>query len=303
MGLSSHAQQLTQAISLLAFAVSVLALVVTIKNYRRKAGVLIRGTFSMSSSIDCDDPYVSEVLLENAKDRAVTIFAIFLRVGANIYVEVEDLAVKPLVLGPFDTYHKRYGPIEFYADNTSRIGLRNVLEDLTAHRRLVLSTSHGKHMVRSRILRWSPVADFFANYFTSVIRPVRSTYKGEDLGSNVKYVVEIVSQDGREEIAPLRQGDHVYQMFRDFTLTEQSLSSNKALEEFLQLQIAQGKLLCKSFTVHDLTEWRAIAHKSYSHTDTRKLQPCGFFWYHAAGGLWTRYSNWQTRRENRGRLG
>ena len=52
----------------------------------------------MMSSVDCDDPYLSSLVIENLKDRAITIFEIYLKVGSNCYIQVEDFGSKPLVL-------------------------------------------------------------------------------------------------------------------------------------------------------------------------------------------------------------
>jgi hypothetical protein len=123
---------------------------------------------------------------------AVTIFAIYLKVGWNYYVKVDDMEDKPLVLGPFATYQKQFGPIEFYAVNNKRINLNRLLDDRGIRWKLVLSTSDGRYRVRSHIHRWNPVSEYFDNHLTGILRPVRSTYKGKDLGSNISYVVEIV---------------------------------------------------------------------------------------------------------------
>ena len=62
--------------SISAICISTVALLVAVKNYRRKAGIFVRGSFAISSSRDCDDRYVSDVLIENLKDRAITVFSI-----------------------------------------------------------------------------------------------------------------------------------------------------------------------------------------------------------------------------------
>ena len=85
------------------------------KAYWLKWGIRLRGTFSISSSMACDDDYVSSVVLENVKDRAVTIFAIYLQIGPNIYIVIEEFGDKPLILKGFETFQNNYEPIEFYS--------------------------------------------------------------------------------------------------------------------------------------------------------------------------------------------
>lgn len=159
-----------------ALCISALALFVATKNYRRKAGILVRGAFSLAESRDCNDKFVSNIILENLKDRAITIFAVYLRVGHSYYVEVENFEDRPLLLRAFETYQKDYGPIQFYGINSNRINLNDILNEPKAKKCLVLSTADGKYVVPSSIRRWSPVGDFFRNHLTAVVRPVRAVY-------------------------------------------------------------------------------------------------------------------------------
>jgi len=285
-------------VSLLAVCVSILSFCVAILSYRRKSGLLVRGVFTFTSSRACNDKYVSEVILENLKDRAITIFVIYLRIGHNNYIEIEDMEQKPLVLRPFETYRKEFGPIEFYGVNDSRISLNHLLTNRAINKQLILSTSDGKYEVPSRIHRWSPIEDYFRNHLTAVITPIRSTYKGNDIGSNVAYVVEFVNEDEKEEIVQLDRSDYEHKIFKDFVLTKESLASKEALEEFLKSQIEKGKLLCKRFGVYDLEAWRKRAHEFYS-GKTIQAHSYGCVQYHIMGRAWTRYSNWRLKREDR----
>lgn len=187
--------------NLITIAISLMALFLTSRNYLRKAGVHVRGVLTTSSSRECNDTFVSEVILENLKDRAITIFAIYLRIGHHCYIELENLEDKPLVLKAFETYQKQFGAIEFYSVNMRKVDLNDLFADDKAKKRLVLSTSDGKHIVPSIMRRWNPNYDYFKNCMTITARPIRSTVKGRDLGGNVKYVVELIPEKGEEEIA------------------------------------------------------------------------------------------------------
>jgi hypothetical protein len=142
-----------------ALFVSATALFVAAKNYWRKAGIKVRGTYSIASSRDCNDKYVSTIILENLKDRAVTIFALYLRVGHSYYIQIEDFEDRPLLLRAFETYQKDFGPIQFYGINNNRINLNRLLDDRNIKKGLVLSTADGKYVVPSRIMQWNPIAD------------------------------------------------------------------------------------------------------------------------------------------------
>jgi hypothetical protein len=280
-----------------ALCISLVALIVTLMNYRRKAGRLIRGSFSVASSVSCDDPYLSKVVIENLKDRALTIFGIYLKVGSNCYIEIEDFESAPLILRAFETYHKQYGPIEFYGVNLKRTALRGLLSDPNIKKHLVLSTSEGKYVVPAPIRTWSPVETYFKNHLTAVVRPVRSTYKGRDIGSNVQFVIAFVSDDGTEEIVPVHPNDYQVVLFRRFQLSKEALATKETLEAYLRTKIEEGTLVCKSFTVVDMQDWRARAHSQYT-SNVIEAPVYSRFQYYIVGKVVTWHSN---RKEMRAR--
>lgn len=112
--------------SIVALLVSVTALIYTVKTYLLKSGSQIRGRHSVTSTVYCDDKYVISIYLENMKDRATVIFKIYLLVGRNNYVEIEDFEDTPLIFQPFEVYSKTYDPIYFYAFNINRIKLNDL---------------------------------------------------------------------------------------------------------------------------------------------------------------------------------
>ena len=107
-------------------------------------GAYLRGAFTPCQSRDCSDMFVSEVILENVKDRAVPIFGIYLRLGYSYYLEVEDFEDGPLLLRPYETYRKGFGPIEFYGINDNKIDLNDLLSNQRIKKSLFLSISDGK---------------------------------------------------------------------------------------------------------------------------------------------------------------
>jgi hypothetical protein len=276
---------------------SFLAFVVALLNYRRKAGMLVRGTFSMTSSQESNGMYLSSLVIENLKDRAITVFAIYLRLGSNYYIQIEDFETKPLILRAFETYQKQYGPIEFYGVNTKRINLDGLFHDKNTKMRLVLSTSDGKFAVPGRLRKWSPVDQYFRNYLTAVVRPVRGRYKDKDIGGGVKYVIDILNEDGTEEVIPIHPRDFEVQLFRRFDLTREALETQETLEAFLQEQIGSGKLVCKKCTVFDVQRWRAEARRGYS-GETVKATSYSAFQYYVMGRITTIYLSWKQRRAN-----
>jgi hypothetical protein len=251
-----------------------------------------------SSSIEGDDQHISSLVIENLKDRAVTIFAIYLRVGHNYYIEIEDFDDKPLVLQAFETWHKEYGPIEFYGVNARRIAMNPLFDDKRARKRIVLSTSDGKYVITRTPKQWSPVRDFFNNHMTAIVRPVKSAYKATAIGGNISYVLDLVLSSGEPEIIPIHPKDHEVQRFKNFRLTKESLETAAALRQFLQQQVESGTLVCRSFEVIDVKAWRAKERDFYKGNPI-VASYAGLLKYKVMGRVATLLADQKLRRQNR----
>lgn len=276
---------------------TVLSFYFAVKAYRRKAGAHVRGVYTTRHSRSCNDNFVSEVILENLKDRAVTIFGIYLRIGFAYYLELEDLEESPLILKPYETYRKAFGPIEFYAVSDNRIDVNDFLKDRKVKKRLFLSTSDGKYRVKPPLRRWNPVYDWFSNYSTTAIKPIRSTHRDQSFGGNIKFVVDFENENGSVETVPIHPRDYELKLFNNFQLTSESLATQESLEKYLKEKKEEGKLFCKRVVVYDLQSWRVKAHEFYR-GETLKAEHCGWFSYYVLGRLYTSYQNRKAKRNN-----
>lgn len=288
----------TLVVAVLTFIAAVVAAVYAFFTYRLKSGIEIRGSYSLMSSIAAEDQYIGEVTLENLKDRAVVIFKIFLEVSHGYYIEIDDFDDKPLILGPFEAFRRQYEPIDLYSVGMHRIRIDNLLGDKKTRRRLVLSTSQGRYNVAHHIDRWDPVADFFRNYATAIVRPLRSTFKGRSYGSGTKYIVELVTDGGKKEVIPIYPRDHQVKKFRSFNLTPESLKSREALETYLLERAAAGELRCSDFTVLDLEQWRREVYHDHNKKIFQAV-PRGWFAYNVLGWFVTRWEDLRLSRSNR----
>lgn len=285
-----------------ALALSGLALMVAYLNFRRKSSLRLRASYSWTqSSVDADDQHISSLVVENLKDRAVTIFRIYLRVGHNFYIEIEDFQDKPLVLRAFETWHKEFGPIEFYGINGKRIDMNSLFDDKRTRKHIVLATSDGKYVVTKGPKHWSPVHDFFKNHMTAVIRPVSTTFKGNFIGGTVPYVVEIVSTNGVSEVISLHKEDYRRQRFKNFRLTKESLESVETLRAFLKEQLEAGTLVCQSFEAIDIEAWREKERQDYNREQPINATYVGYLTYKVFGRIGTILADRELARENKRR--
>jgi hypothetical protein len=292
--------QLNPAIYILGTAISTFILTVAVQNYRRKSGIGVQGSYTVTSSIDCDDKYVSSIILENLKDRSITIFAIYLQAGRPYHLQLDNFEDAPFILKPFETFYKEYGPIEFYEFNMKKVEMDALFDNKNVRKRLVLSTSQGRYVIRKGLYRWNPIVEYFRNSYAATPRPITSTYKQLLLGSNVKYVVELGFKDGENQVIPICRRDHELQRFRSFRLTPESIANKESLEAFLESMRVEGKLICKSLKVADIDEWRKTHRDDYKEPKI-VLTDVGPIRYHVFGRLHSIYTNWKTKRDNRRR--
>lgn len=285
---------------LVGLLVSITILFVGLRNYWRKSWVNVRGSFSIASSLNCDDKYVSHITLENQKDRVVNIFAIYLRVGHAYYLTLESFDEAPLILKPYETYRKDFGPIEFYAIGLKKVNFDLLFDNKKVRKRIVISTSRGRYVVKKMIKHWDPIIYFFKNHYAGIARPIPSKYKGTHLGSNIKFVVEFKFEDGKEEVIALHPHDYRHKRFRAFQLTQESLENKDNLEKFLRAVQAQKKLNAKKISVHDVDDWRTENHDFYK-SEKINLVNRGFMHFYVIGPILTIISNRRMRQANKKR--
>ena len=278
---------------------ALLALSIAIKNYRRKSGILIHGIFQRCSSIDCNDSYVRSIILENMKDRATTIYKIYVKIGHNYYLEVEDHEDKPLILKPFETYISTFGEILFHSINMKKIRIHELLQNDKIKKRIVLSTSIGKYKVPKPIKRWSPLKEFFQNYFTGIVKPIYATHKGQYIGENVRYIIDFKYKNAEPTTILVREDDYQYRRFNKLQFTKESLGSKNSLENFLTNLKIEGIIQADTeYCVHDFNEHKERVNKDFP-SDIKTAQEYSFYRYHVLGRLYTWHSNISTWNANR----
>lgn len=283
--------------SIVALIISVIALIYTVRTYLLKSGSSVRGSYGISSSIFCEDKYVSSVTLENLKDRSTVIFSIYLKIGHNYFLEIENFESSPLILKPFEVYRKKYDPIDLYSVNMKRIRLDSLFDNKKVKKQLFLSTSDGKYLVNNYIHIWNPILDFFKNNLIKVIQINRGTYKGKSYGGNTKFIVDIKLENGKEEVVGIYPRDYEMTRFKDFQLTKESLESKEQLESFLYEQVNLGNLVCSEFTVHDIESWNQENY-DVQHKESFEAEYYNWFTYRVIG-FFTKYASYRLRRKNK----
>jgi hypothetical protein len=285
-------------VSGMALTVSTLALLVGFLNFRRKSSLKLRASFDCTSSIECDDTYVSQVCIENLKDRATTIYAIYLRLGHNYFIELDDLDGIPLVIRPYETCNRKYGPILYYEEGCRRVVMRDLFSDKRSRMTIVLSTSEGKYVVKQTPRQWLIAMDYFKNYSTRILMIVRASRDGRPIGSGVKYFINAVRPDGGSMQLRVYDVDFQIRLTNEVTITSEFLCDKSVLSEFIQAKINQGELGWKSFTVDDVHAWRLQNFKAYSMEPSRAAY-VSWIRYRVLGRLCSIISSIHLKMQNR----
>ena len=167
-----------------AAVLSAMGLFFTIDRYLLKKGVSCRGSYSIRSSIECEDTYVSGVLIENLKDKPLIIYGIYLRVARNIFLELSEFDESPIILKSYEAEKISYDPMEYYEFNLAKVKLDKFLMGRSKRMDLYISSSHGRVRVKPLKRIWNPAMDQFANRSIIVPRVVRLSADGKSWGSN-----------------------------------------------------------------------------------------------------------------------
>src|SRR5690606_25674084 len=139
-------------------------------------------------------------------------------------LEIEDFSSSPLILKPFEVYHKTYDPVTFYSEGMDMVKIDHLLSP-KVRKKIILSTTNGKFVVKSVIKQWSPISNFFRNYYTSIIRAYRLDFENTTYGGHTLYLVSLEHTEKSREVIPIYDHNDRIPVFKDFALTKDSLGS------------------------------------------------------------------------------
>lgn len=247
-------------IGFLSLFVSVIVLFITFKTWKLKSGQSVRATYEITLSTASDGSYVSRVIIENLKDKELIIFGIYLKFGANIFIDLLDIDDQ------YDKYHHILPPLStrifelgapiYYHSGASEVVIEDLLRYDKYKGRIILLTNSGKIKAKNFKKGWSPISQSFKNYATLYIKPTRLYTKTScprsknqsehfiDYSSfekTSKYVVNILLDSGETHEFVISDS-YNYDLFKNLTFTSDVLQSKETLEEYL-IKSKQNNLL------------------------------------------------------------
>jgi hypothetical protein len=232
--------------------VSAIGLFLALINVRRKSGINIKSSFTLSQSATGSDIYVKSVTLENMKDRPFAIYAIYLLISRNVYLKIESFENNPVILKSYETLQWKFGPVDHYASEIFKVSLKGMLSP--SKNRIVLSTQGGRYITKPRKLFWKPSTESLKNSKICNVYPITHHYKGRRFGDLVRFAIIIREENQDDVIIDVLDSEIE---FKHFTLTKSDIETKAKIMNALDRQKLNGLLICKSFEVIDLDEFRS----------------------------------------------
>ncbi|RXS92960.1 hypothetical protein [Acinetobacter junii] len=133
--------------------------------YLRKSSVKVRATYTVSRhGSHYYKNYVASYTIENDKDKSIVINAVYLRIGYDLYLLLEDFRggkdSNHLILKAYEAHQKVFKKMHWYMANDYKLDLDELLANRKVKKTIVLSTSHGKCVAKTKIKIWFPYFSF-----------------------------------------------------------------------------------------------------------------------------------------------
>lgn len=264
-------------VAMIALLISALAIYFTAKTYWQKKGAFVRGHYTTSSSVTTKHKYVSNILLENLKDRSIIIFGFYLRMSRNIYIEIETFEEEPLILKPFEVLARSYDPIDSYSFNMKRFNLNHLFDDTYRGVRLVLATSAGKLVIKKPVPIWNPIYEWFKNHSIITMQTNRFTFAGKAYGGNILFIVQLYKDDKVCQTFPLYPQEHTYKWFKDLGGSEDTLKTVDNVKKLFEKVIKKDGMKADRVFVIDACEAQKKAYEDYDEEKVLDLESSWFF--------------------------
>jgi len=277
-------------IAVLSFAVAMIALIYTGYQFILKKGTKFYGIYVTSSSIWSQQRYVSEIILENKKDKASAINYIYLRIGSNIYLELVDYDNSPRIIAPFETVKivLKEG-VSGYISSTYKVNLDSLLADRKIRKTLLIATPQGTSKVKEYKKFWNIYIESLRNHFITPVRPVRKWYNSKEYSDALQYVVKEII-DGNSIEHYLYRGNSY--SINGLPVNVDDFQKTTELEEYLKTSTGS---ITNTLSVEKI----GYTFGDYDDYSQAEIFHSGVIGTHVIGKSYTKISSWLFRIKNK----
>lgn len=265
------------AISAASLLIAAIVLFYAAYQFILKRGSKFHGTFTTSGSVWSDQRYISEIIIENTKDKATALSTIYLRIGRNIYLELIDYSESPRIIAPFETIKIGFQEgVSGYISSTYKVTLDSMLSNHKINKTLIIATPQGISKVKNYKTYWNVYIESLKNHFIIPVHPVKKYHNGKYYSDALQFIVCITDSQGqREEFFLYRANSHP---IRDTDIKTDDYSNVAELKSFLSNII----------TDHIDVKQADYSYSEYDKYREVKISHHGFFTTHIIGTLYTK---------------
>ncbi|TKF04886.1 hypothetical protein [Vibrio alginolyticus] len=274
--------------------------------YSLKSSVKVSSSFSYKYGCERHSTYITSVTLTNQKDKSEAIYGIYLELGHGVYVELENLRHKPLVIGAFETIVRNYNPVSFYGCNGTKV---NIGENLDRYPRvnIVLSTNHGKYLTIKDLNRWNPISENLHKGTALLVVPERHVHDLSDeqnniIPNNTVYILSYKKNNNsdfdyitRANFLPENLGTGKYFLKKEHENDPKLLLEHLKGLSHLQLQY---KIDVSSIKVHLPKEQESVIGLDWFYADSLDLEPTSWWDIYVVARLKRKFKNLTYARED-----
>ncbi len=270
------------AIAIISLTIALLVLFYTTYQFVLKRGSRFYGMFTISSSVWSCQHYVSNVVIENTKDKAAAISTIYLRIGRNIYLELADYSSSPRILAPFETIKINFEEgVSGYITSTYKVDIDSILSDHNTPKNLIIATPQGISKVKKYKSHWNVYVESLKNHHIIPVHPVKKYHDGKNYSDALQFVVNIT--DFEDQLSK-----HYIYRNRTYLICGTELKTNDfSNAEDLKKYLIKKEKTHKTLTV-DQVEY---SYHDYNRYPKIKISQYGFFKTHIIGSISTKLSH------------
>ncbi|WP_336937065.1 hypothetical protein [Acinetobacter modestus] len=155
-------EQFLKYVPILTFCLGLIAFCFAVKTYRRKSAIAVNSTFEFAFNWSYSGKhFLYSYTLENMKDKSIVIYAVYLRIGFDLYLQLEDFRYKNLenrhlILKAYEIYQQDMERPYWFHNMKKRIDIDELIADRKVKKSIVISTSYGKYVTQTKERVWVP---------------------------------------------------------------------------------------------------------------------------------------------------
>ncbi|MCF5189604.1 hypothetical protein [Pseudomonas simiae] len=279
-------------IATLSLAIALIVLFYAAYQFILKRGAGFYGAFSVSSSVWSNQRYVGEVILENTKDKAAAVSAIYLRIGRNIYLELINYSDSPKIIAPFETIKISFREgVSGYISSTFKVDLDTLLAGRSPRKTLIIATPQGISKVKSYKTLWNVYIESLKNHLIVPVHPVRKYHNEKYYSDALQYIITSTDINGQIEEHRLYRG--CTYAINGISVITDKFSNIDDLNEFLTTQ--------RTFSHVFKAERAGYSYNDYESYTEIKIKHYGFFGTHILGTIFTKLRRFSFHRKSKNR--